>query len=209
MSHTTVSNAVTFTHLVNDAIKTSFIGNKIRGCYSVWFFMFSNFLLSCQRDLAKGDSVEMENGRELEEMNWVPHKPKAPSNSTRDSSLDLNRSMQVFLSFITANDLHSHRSVDLHKELNNFWFHHMCSKQSPITSINLAIHNSCNLGGQQSHVSRRRGQILGTCTEKIPPPPCNLLHPPSTPYIPPAPNPPHLQLRPDIPHLSNHYGHTS
>lgn len=69
MSHTTVSNAVTFTHLVNDAFKTSFIGNKLRGCYSVCFSMFSNFLLSYQRDLAKGDSVEVEDGRELEEMN--------------------------------------------------------------------------------------------------------------------------------------------
>ena len=52
------------------------------------------------------------------------------------------------------------------KELNNFWFHHRWGKQSPVTSINLAIHNSCNLGGQQSHVSKRRGEILGTCTEK-------------------------------------------
>jgi hypothetical protein len=69
MSHTTVSNAVTVTHLVNDANKISFIGNKVVGCYSVFFFMFSNFLLSCQRDLAKGDSVEVEDGRELEEMN--------------------------------------------------------------------------------------------------------------------------------------------
>lgn len=106
--------------------------------------MFSNFLLSCQRGLFWGG------GERASSRRWIEFR----TNSTRDFCLALHRSMQVRFTLF------------LLKELNNFWFHHRWSKQSPVTSINLAIHNSCNLGGQQSHVSKRRGEILGICTEK-------------------------------------------